>query len=266
MKSITVYADILFLVNFSMDYLALYMTTLVTHSPIRRLKLLVSVSVGALLGTIEIIFAPTFRYSYIVDFLAAFVSSFVMIAIVRKGEKRSLPSMLRESVVLWGVGTLLGGLMTMIISSAPYVTTENTAFGFGEIFVFCSVISCAVIKMFSSVKSKKGVRVEFSYEGKSYEFVGLCDSASFACEPITMLPAIIVSERVLGELGESLKNGQCDRLRVIPIKTAAGERILMGFVPDFVRVDNKQVMAVIASDGTGENYGGYSGIVPGKLL
>lgn len=266
MKSITVYADILFLINFSMDYLALYMTALVTHSSIHKVKLLVSASVGALLGTIEILIVPTSRYSYIIDFFAALLSSFVMIAIVEKGEKKSLSSLLRESVILWGVGTLLGGIMTMIISSAPYVTVENTAFGFGEIFVFSSVISCLLIKMFSSVKSKKGVKVEFSYDGKHYEFTGLCDSASFACEPITMLPAIIVSERILGELGERLKNGQCDKLRVIPIKTAAGEKVLMGFVPDFAKVENKKVMAVIASDGTGENYGGYSGIVPGKLI
>ncbi|MGN1408968.1 MAG: sigma-E processing peptidase SpoIIGA, partial [Eubacteriales bacterium] len=171
------------------------------------------------------------------------------------------------SVILWGVGALLSGIMTFIINVGPHMVNTDISSGFSEIFIICAAVSCLLVRMFSAAKSKKSAEVSFVYQGQKYTFDGLCDSGSHACEPISSLPAIIVNQKALGELGHELEREEIRvKLRLIPIKTAAGEKLLRGFVPDKVFIDGKEVAAVIASDSCCGDYSGYSAIIPAKLF
>lgn len=266
-ENITIYADILFLINFSMDFLSLYLTVKVIHRRYKRLPMLLSSAMSALIGTLSVIFVHVKSpVGSIISLVLGYLTSMLML-VISVGKYSKITELLRESVILWGVGALLGGIMTLIISTGPHIVNTDISCGFSEIFIICAAVSCLLVRMFSSTKSKKSAEVSFVYKGQKYTFDGLCDSGSHACEPISSLPAIIVSQKVLGELGNELERDEFRvKLRLIPIKTAAGKKLLRGFVPDKVLIDGKEVAAVIASDSCGGDYGGYSAIIPAKLF
>lgn len=165
----------------------------------------------------------------------------------------------------------------------PADSGGGMAFSFAEVFIFCSAVSCAVVRLFSSSSAKKSAQVSFTFEGREYNFTGLCDSGSFVCEPISGLPAIIVSKKILGTKADSLSLNCCKpesdadsgitasklRLRVIPVKTAAGETLLCGFKPEKIFVDGRECEAFIApalDDSADRGYGGFDGIIPSALV
>lgn len=255
------------MINFSMDFLSLYLTVNVTHRSYKRLPMLLSSAASALIGTAAVIFIPTGSLTgSIINLIIGFLTSMLML-FISVGKYERITVLLRESVILWGVGALLGGIMTFAVNIVPDIVHVNIGGGFAEIFIFCAAVSCLLVRMFSSVKSKKSAEISFVYRDKRYTLDGLCDSGSSACEPISSLPAVIVSKSALGELGDELEKTECGiKLRLIPIKTAAGEKLLRGFVPDTVSIDGKEVAAVIASDSDGGDYSGYRAIIPSKLF
>ena len=50
-----VYADMLFLVNFSMDYITLYLTCRLTSAPPMRWRAVLSAAIGGLYGTLSVV-------------------------------------------------------------------------------------------------------------------------------------------------------------------------------------------------------------------
>lgn len=249
-----------------MDFLSLYLMFKLTGRQCRKRNIIAAAVIGAALGTAEILFVPS-SLGKITEVITSAATAFLMVLISHGRDKQALRSVLRESVILWGAGALLGGMMTAISELLPKSAYHGElGGGFGEIFILCAAVSCLIIRVASSVKAKKTLPVEFIYEGKTYAFTGLCDSGSFACDPITLTPVIIVSCDVLGELSDRLETGEEMNLRMIPIKTAAGEKLLRGFVPDNVKVAEREVKAIIASSGTEERFGGCACLIPSKLI
>ena len=56
-----IYADTLFVVNFSMDFLALYITGKSLHTPIRPGRLALAAALGALFATMSAVFSGSGR-------------------------------------------------------------------------------------------------------------------------------------------------------------------------------------------------------------
>ncbi len=276
---VTVYADVLFLINFSMDFLSLRLTAKILHIPLRPARAVLSSAIGALAGTVIILFLPDKPAYHILSVIAGVLSSVLMGAVATGWQ-----NIIRKSAVLWGAGAFIGGIFTLLLelggslnpSGIPKSYAALSSGGVGEIFVICAILSCALVRLFSSSSSKRTVCLKFTLRGKSYAMTALCDSGSSAADPFTAAPVIIVAARAVhgfdvsaeGIIGSELTDGLTReplKVRVIPIKTAAGERVLYGFVPDSLSVDGKERDAVIALDGENKAYSGYTAIVPAKL-
>lgn len=265
-ERITVYVDILFLVNFSMDILSLYLTFSITHQKLKKRTLIISALFGAFIGTGIILYLPSDWCGGLIEFLIGVLTAFLMIEISHIGRKIVIRSLIYESLILWGIGTLLSGIMTFLIEIIPKNNVYTSNSNFTEVFILCCGISCLIVKVFCVSKTKKAETVSFVYSGRTIEFIGLCDSGSFACDPITLLPVIIVNRNILGEIDDKLHSGNTNKIRIIPIKTVSGEKVLYGFIPEKITLGTKEINAVIASDGVGNNYGGYNGLIPSKLI
>ncbi len=221
---------------------------------------------GAMFGT-----AMTFVPYNIVALEAVFTVSLGFIvscgmAAIAFGNYRSFPRLLRDSVTVWGAGALLGGIMTFVMSlgTPVYIQAESN---FAPPFAVCALISAIAVRLFRSGKSRKTAQVRI-IEGKAELCIqALCDSGSFLAEPLSGIPVIIVRERELGELGARLCADEPAglKLRLIPVSSIGGERMLRGFIPDCVTVDGEEVRAVIAADGGNTDYGGLDGLIPAAL-
>ncbi len=277
----TIYADILFLINFSMDFLSLRLAAKILHIPLRLPRAVLSSISGALAGTLTILFMPDKPAYNFLSILAGVLSSVLMGAIATGWQ-----NIVRKSAVLWGAGAFIGGVFTLLLnlggSLNPSASSSATISpgingGVGEIFIVCAIVSCAVVRLFSSASSKKTVELKFTLHGKSYAMTALCDSGNSAADPFTAAPVVIVAARavpgfdagLLGMNGTELSDESLQKpikVRVIPIKTAAGERVLYGFVPDSLSVDGKERDAVIAIDGENKAYSGFTAIIPAKIV
>ncbi len=267
---ITLYADILFLINFSMDTVALYITGRIINRPTKAKRIAISALIGALAATLLTVFISE-KYT-ITEPVISLILSAVMIKF-SFGGKITKAEMLRHSLILWGVGALLGGIMTLIVTfSGRFLkhTDNSSSVGFTEIFLLTLAVSCALVRLISSRRGKKSVEISFTLDGMEYILEVLCDTGSSLTEPLTSLPVIIVSSSYVKELALRLRKAQSGedtvKLRAIPMKSAAGERLLFGFVPDKLEISGKAAAGVIAIDEENYSYSGFGGVLPSVLV
>ncbi|MBR5312361.1 MAG: sigma-E processing peptidase SpoIIGA [Clostridia bacterium] len=256
----TVYADILFLINFSMDFLSLCLAGRLTSERMERRRLLLSAACGSFLGT-----AAMFVLDGIVFVLCGLGCAVLMTRIAFGKQKRT--RLFRGSVILWGTGTLLGGLMTSVLSAGDAAAVRDADAPFPAVFLLCFAVSSMLVRLAKGVSAKTAARVTVSAGGMTVSFDALCDSGCLLTEPISGMPVIVASAEVLGRIGEMLAEDRpVLRLRMIPADGVCGRCLLRGFVPDRVSADGRDISAVIACGGTGTDYGGYSGIIPARLV
>ena len=251
----TVYADVLFLVNFSMDLLTLVLASRITHKKVSRVRLLVSSAFGGISGTILSLWDIGGLTGAVLNLLI--MTAMTILAFGIKGNP------IRNSLIVCGSGTLLGGIMTVLLSAGEPVILDYGG-AYPTVFLLCAAAAGVFGRMISAACVRKNAEVAFSADGIRKCFTALCDSGCFLTEPISGLPVITVSDSVLGELNDRLRRQDVSlKLRIIPVKTVTGEGILYGFVPDEVSVDGCRVRAVIAAGR--DSYGGFDGIVPAAL-
>ena len=250
----TVYADILFLVNASMDLLTLIFAARITHRKVKRRRILLGAGMGGLLGTA----LPLIGADGLTGTLLNLASMAVMTAITFGVGRR----ILRALLIVCGSGTLLGGIMTALLSLGEPVMMDYGS-SYPSVFLGCAAAAWGFTRLFSSASVKKAAEVSFAAAGETRQFTALCDSGSFLTEPMSGTPVITVSREILGTLTDKLTDGEL-RIRVIAVKTLTGEGILWGFVPDRVTVDGAEVRAVIAMDEGKPD--GFDGIMPAGLI
>jgi MFS family permease len=249
-----------------MDFLTLYIAGKITNKKLRKRRIVLSALLGALIGTV-MLFLPTgggVLYS-VLTVILGFAVSCAMTRIAF-GRYHTFPQILRDSVIVWGVGALLGGIMTFLMSQGTPIYFGGSG-DFAIPFALCALIASIGSRMLSGCKAKSSAEVTVTVGEAVLNFSSLCDSGSFLTDPISSLPVIIVCERELGEVGLRLRDDVPDglKLRLIPARGIGGERLLRGFIPERITVDGREVDAVIACDAENANFSGYGGIVPAVL-
>ena len=184
---------------------------------------------------------------------------------------RGLRRLFRDTAILWGAGTALGGLLTLFseLGSPVYAGGD----GFPAVYLAAAGLSFLWTRARERAGENRTVRVRIEAAGFSAELTGLCDTGSSAADPIGGFPAILVKRRAvlsLAELTEAAAKGESGkpplRLRMIPVRGLGGERLLAGFLPERVYVGDTEVRAAVALDGEGESYGGAEALVPERLI
>lgn len=265
------YADVLFLVNFSMDYVTLYLTKKLTCAPQMKFRAVLSAAIGGLYGTLSVIFS----IDGIVGAIAAVAVSalLVVIAFGRSGAAETL----RRAAVFWGSAALLGGLMTAICSAAgsaeSAVATDNTA-----VLLIGSAFCTAITKLILKSGKAVSVRVRVALGDDICEFEALCDSGNLLREPLSSRPVIIADRSRLRGLVPTLCTDTAEyaipqelasRIRMIPVDGVNGHGLLYGFSPDSVTIINgrkeKPCDAVIAVSPHG-SFGGFYANAPASIV
>ena len=270
-----IYADTLFIVNFSMDFLSLFITGKLTHSPIRPLRLSIAAAIGALYATLSAVFDSGDLLSRGLWSAAFVICALTMCKVAYNlGLKRLIP-------VFLAVNLSLGGLMSILFSAARRngLTVENSDGASPLTFLIFALISGVVSLIYGRIRlfgdRRREVESKVTLLGETAGAKLLCDSGNLLCDPISSKPVIILSPKIFGdrlppELQASdpdisaLSGRLCTKLRLIPARGVTGSRLLVGVVPDEVLVDGNEVDAIIAlADGS---YDGCDGIIPEELV
>ena len=270
-----IYADILFAINYVMDYLVLYVSSKVLNIKTNSLRIFLGGFVGAIYSALGlyIVFPEPFT-----AVIVSFIMCFICFGKMKPGK------FIKTLVIFYSAGFLAGGIVTFLYN---LVFTYKNSFIFedglkpGIFFAFSGVsfvIINAVLWIISNLTAKKKVWIEMQISDKKNKYCLLCDTGNLLKDPYNGLPVIIMPEnKIRKDCGELWKNpDKADnavrfKTRYIPVKTISGKSVLPGFVPDKIMLikDEKkceELKAVVAV--TDESIGGddYDGIIPYTLV
>lgn len=281
----TLYVDVFFLINFTVDIISLYFAACFSKVPSSTKRLIISSALGALIALVTVIFIE----SSIVKLVIAAVGLFLMGAISPK--KVSFKRRIKFIFAFLIFEALVGGAVTFIWSLLDkYISgffESNDGGGINRKMLILSLIVLLLIgvfkmlvSFFSNVESEGSVEVEISFLENKEVVSAFIDSGNLAVDPMDMSPVLLIkkdlAKRLLPEnivelcdidrLDRSVKK----RIRLIPISRGGQTHVLVGVKADNVRVIKKdkveELSVTLAIDKEGGDYGGYMALMPSAAL
>lgn len=228
----TVYVDVLFVLNFFITYLLLLVTRALTKTCAKSYRLLTGAFIGGLYSLV--IFVPSLNaFTTVLARLAA--SAIIIFAAF--GFKRLAP--FAKSVMCFYFSNLifLGIILAIWLTLKPKGIVINNDTVYFDIpasvllvlALVSYVISIAVIKLYNYTISKKELySLTIFKDDNKWHLFAFLDSGNKLTEPFSNYPVIIVDKNKLSYSAE----------RIIPYNTVGGEGMLEAFRPDKVIVSN----------------------------
>ncbi len=283
-----IYGDVLFIINFSMDFLSLYLVGKLLHMAMKPWRVILGASIGAVYGVLELIFTVSRPVSLLLTTAVMIVMCFLSFG------RQRMHRFLMTVVLFCGVNMLIGGMMTAAFvglgAYEQYIEIGgdlHTIYGDMPIwlFVILSAISAlatfVIGRVFRSERGHRTCEVLLRFEGREETLLGLVDSGNLAEEPLSGMPVIFLKEEYAAFLPpallaamrsgvSSLDYHAASRLRFVPSKTVSGEGVLLAAVPErlAIRIGRtfEERRALVAVDFTDGDYGGFGALVPEILM
>ncbi len=273
----TLYADILFLVNFTMDFLTLFVTASIMRRKVSVTRLCIASAIGGIYGVASVFMQGILLINIIINLAV----SYLMCLIAFK--KRTLPCY----ALFYGTGCLLGGAMTAFFSfmnGLNSVSTESSAppgkIPLGWMAVSAAIIGASAIAGGRMAKRKRSIspcRLAVVTQKGAFVFEGITDTGNLLTDPMSGKPVVILQKSQFLSLlpdtlipifetsdAEALTGLSSEHLRsvrLIPSSSVGGDKLLFAYLPKKMTVDGIEVSALIAM-GDENGYGGYPSLVP----
>lgn len=299
-----IYADIIFLLNFCMDFLALFAAGKILGLKLSSLRLILASTLGA----VYCIFTFLYDYSIIPEMIINILVSIIMCFVAYN--INSLIKFTKIFVIFYAACFMLGGGIEALYYLSGLVKTEdviggpdfNTSFFTVQTIIIFAGISTVLIifagMLFKRRSSVKDTEIIIGFMGKEVKIDTIVDSGNLLYEPISSLPVIIVTLQSTANLfdmntieffagdavgylnklsGENIEAAL--KFRIVPIKSVMDTKaILPAFSPEYIkyRAKNKHgkdgkyltINAIVAVDNKNNTTYGekYSGIIPATLI
>ena len=283
-----IYGDVLFIINFSMDFLALFLAGKIMHFKMSAWRVILGASLGALYGVCSLLF----------DF-GAFLNQMITLGVMVlmcavAFHFGSMKSFLATTVLYAGISMLIGGIMTAAFVKLGRYQTYISIGGdihtvYGDLPVWLFVLLAGASAGFTwligaLLRRRRGVHsceIRLAFDGVESELSCLVDSGNLLTDPLSGTPVIFVKAASARFLPDDLLMAMTDgiasldvhtikRLRLIPSKTVSGNGMMVAAVPERcylgVRGEWEPKKALIAVDFTDGDFGGFPALVPASLL
>ena len=270
------YADILFLVDLSMDFLTLCLCARLTHRPVTLLRMLAGAALGAL-GSVLLLVTDAGRGTTFFTglFLAAGMTAvcFGIRPTARASFRSSVRAFFRQYLLVWGSGAITGGCMSMLLSLGTPVYLD-TGYGgkrsFWPVFLATTGAVYGLIRLLQKCMSQKTAEVLVVYRGKSARCTVLVDSGNLLLDPLTGRSVILLSrDAAVGldlPVGEEV-GGAGELLLPVPACGVNGTRLLWALRPEMLLVNGTARDALVAAERVpADHYGGFAGTCPVSLV
>ena len=274
----TLYIDIYFLINFTVDLISLHFAAIFSRILVSNKRLIISAFMGAIAACISALLdLPAIN-------LFIFVSTIILASLIcanKSGVKG------RGVFGIWLIIflSLVGGIVSFTWNNletffSDYLIENDIVNRKMLFFALIALLSIGVFKMLIAVlntgKIEASVDFDIKFLDKSIHGVALVDTGNLALDPLGMKPVFIikkslaekfVSSKIINltnvdELEKNIKR----RIRLIPLTKNGVTHVYVGFVPDDVKVyyNGKTVSidVTVAIDKEGGEFGGLSALMP----
>lgn len=269
MKTV-VYADILIIINFLMNYLLLRANAVLTGCSFRTGRLLISSFVGSL-------FSLLIYIENIPPIISSLLKIFCMTVMILIAFKiKSLKLFIRNYFTFFAVNIIFGGIMLALnVFLFPETSLYNNGIVYFDINImtltFFSVICYILINIFNSFMRNKTphgciYRIKINCSNKSAECDALYDSGNKLCDCFSGKPVIITDKTFVENIIGNKKIEEMKNYRLIPYSTINGTGTIPAFMAESVdiTVSGKRMTAENIYIAITENKiisGGYSALI-----
>lgn len=287
----TVYVDLFFMINFSMDFLCLFLTSKILHRKLPLWRALAAATFGGVYADVALLFPLSKLLSAAADLTVCVL----MCAIVfhRKKKIKSLPLYI---LVFTAVSMALGGFMTALFyffNRSTMFQNAQTVEGDGIsvwIFALLAIISAAITliggRFFTGRTAQKNAEIQVTYGGHSTILHAMTDTGNLLQEPVSGRLCIVADTGAMSailpqEMIRAAKSGNPSAMqrispdhvrhvRLIPTHTASGEGMLLGVRMERITIKtekgSREVDAMIALADLGKRADGNEALLPARLL
>ena len=251
----TVYGDILFFVNFCMDFQCLFLTAKLMRRPCYVLRSALASALGALYACAALFLSTAGIFAFLADCGVCLIMCFIAFAGAGAGLRRVLLSFLIYFGVSFAVGGVMSGMASLLSHVALPVGQGSDVSSVA--FFLLAALGGAVTLLWGRFcqRRAKGKRVELllSLDGKRLTVRGMVDTANFLRDPVggrlvVLLDLRAAAELLPRELLEAAEAGKhtaladlppelAHRVRLIPAGTATGKGLLIAVAPDVAMLD-----------------------------
>ena len=268
------YADVLFFVNFSMDFIALSAAASLGAVPKKAPRFCFAAAIGAIYG----VFATVSSLSDTIQLILTVLVGLAMCTL-SFGLMGSIFAFLKQAIIFWGCSALLAGIMTAILSNRTAFPKKELPY----IVLAAVIVLYFIIRAMKQRRAVKSAVITVVHAGKTATFSALCDSGNLLRDPISSQPVILTSYEALTTLFDSHTIDafiNCDgealfsrsiKIRLVPRATADTSNIVCSFVPDKLFISTgatkMEKQCLIGVTNCKRNYfGGFDATMPAILL
>ena len=243
-----VYADILFIINFCVDYICFYFVSKILNLRVRFIRIIAASSLGAIYGIVIVIY----------NSLLVHLIMLVIINVVCFGIRLKI---IYKIVFLYFLfSSTLGGLVTFL-----YNYFENNI-----IIYICILVSSIITYLYyASLKvscDDRMLEVKIVDNNISYCADGFVDTGNLLVDPYNGNYVVLVKKRIFGN-GFDIEEKRS--FRCIPVNYR-NEKFLKAYIPDkiILKYKNKEIefKASIAVDETEGDFNGSLILIPKRLI
>lgn len=280
-----IYGDVLIVINFSMDFLALFITAKIMHIKLNSIRITLSSIIGAIYSLVILsLNLPNFL-SGIISIAMAFLLTFTAYG------KQKIQTFIKNTIVFYIVNFALGGGITAIcnllnvwqnkrnlmINGTFDVIYGDLPFGIlAFLAILCGIFSLVSGKIIKKKKTEKNCSLLIAFNQNTITLEALVDSGNLLREPLSGKPVIVASYSYMRKLIPieliplfKSKDTSClennifsSKIRIIPISTVSGNNLLFGLSADKVFLNEKEIDVYIAITPDSNNFGGFPAVVP----
>lgn len=285
-----VYADILFLINFSMDYLCLYITAKVLHRRTKLWRTVTAAALGGIYSILSLLISLPAPFGFALDCIIC-----AAICAAAFAERMCKIGPLCITTFLYiGISMMTGGCMTAIFNLLNKLDLPLDMVGEDGLSTYLFALLAAIAGVISlksgQIISKKGAirecKLYLRFCGQDFEFSGFSDSGNLVRDPISGRPIIFLDRTELEKkcsltflddfaAGKMPEGFYPSGLRLISMRTASGSSVAVAARPERLVIEycdakGKQHFlspdALIAATDIGRSAQGYNAVIPTEII
>lgn len=283
-----VYADILFLVNFSMDYLCLYISAKILRRALPAGRMLLSSALGGIYSVLSLFISAPSPIPFLLDILSC-----ILICAVSFHKKGQIRKTLTAALLFFSVSMAVGGIMTALFNllnklDLPLDVLDGdslSVWGFAILAIVAGGFSMLGGGLIFRKREIISCKLTIKFDGRQKTVCALCDSGNLVRDPISGKPVIILSREAGDGLvdrritdsfleGKMSNNAAYSGMHIASVNTATGTSLLVLLHADEMTVsytDKKHTSeflpdALFAVGDMKTKNGEYDAIIPYSLF
>lgn len=276
----TLYIDVYFLINFTIDILAIFIAAKLSSIRARMLRVIVSSAFGAFLAIVNLFAEKNFLRFVFAAIFVLLMSLYVCAGVSIKRRAKFIALFYFSSFVISGAVTYVYEILDKYLIGffeEAEVMENRSALIVSLVILLAIGVLRILIMVFNNSINEKSARIYFKVADKTLELDALVDSGNLVKDPMNMNPVLFLKKIAASSIFptevielsdiDNLENSYRKRIRLIPVTRNGETHVMTGVRVDEVAIYNNDgkreaINATIVIDKEGGTFGGFEALVP----